>query len=295
MIGMISGSAAANVAVTGSVTIPMMKKSGFRNSMAGGIEAAASTGGHIMPPIMSGVVFVMADILGIRYWSIVAIAFLPAILYFLGIMIQVHAYSVKHDLRVTADEFVKLPKLSETLKKGWQHLLPLAAIIGLLAYGFSTIRAALYSMPIVIVVSWFQPETRMGFKHIIQAFVTAIKMIRVVMLATGLAGILMGFLFITGAGSNFVSIIQNISGDTLMVSLIIAAVFCIFLGLTLSGLASYLLTAILIAPAAVSMGVPEISIHFFALYYASVALITPPVGPVSFQAAALADAGPYQT
>jgi len=135
----------------------------------------------------------------------------------------------------------------------------------------------------------------MGFKKLIKACLETVKMIRIVMLACALAGILMGFLFITGAGGNLIAIIQSFAGGNLFISLCMAAVFCLFLGLSLSGLASYLLTAILIAPVAISLGVPPISIHFFAFYYASLAQISPPVGPVAFQAATMAGANPYTT
>jgi TRAP transporter 4TM/12TM fusion protein len=292
-IGSITGNAAANVAITGAVSIPMMKRAGFAPYFAGGVEAAASKGGHILPPVMAGTAFIMADFLGVTYWDVCVAAFIPALLYFLGVFLQVHFYSVRNDL--TGVEGEDIPRFWQTLKGGWQHFVPFIVLIGLLARGYSPIWAALWSLPVVIGASWVRKETRIGLKKFLRGLSFSIKAIRLIMLATALSGIIMGMVMYSGLGTRLMTSIASFSQDRLIVALCLAAAVSFLLGLTLSMVASYILTAILIVPAAVKLGVAPMAAHLFSFYFASVATITPPVGGVFYQAAALAESPPFKT
>lgn len=292
-IGSITGSAAANVAITGSVTIPMMKKAGFENYMAGAIEAAASKGGHILPPVMAGTVFIMAEFIGTTYWSLCVAAVIPALLYFLGVFVQVHIYALKHQTKMIQES--EIPSVWVALKGGSQHLLPFIVLIGLLAMGYSPIWSALWSMPVTFVVSWFRKDTRIGIKKLLEGFAFTVRVIRLIMLATALGGMIMGVVMSTGLGTKLMTSVTAISGDRLAFALVIAAAVSFLLGLSLNMTASYILTAILIVPAAVTLGVEPVAAHLFSFYYASLSVITPPVGATFYQAAALAESPPFKT
>jgi TRAP transporter 4TM/12TM fusion protein len=286
-MGSISGSAGANLVTTGAITIPMMKKAGFKPHMAGAIEAAASTGGHIMPPVMAGVIFLMSEITGIPYIEIVFASAVPALLYFLGVGMQVHFYAVRHGIGGGGSD-TEIPSVWRTLKEGWQFLLPFISIVWLLVAGYSPIRAALWSTPVIILVSWFRKETRIGIKEVLRALESSIMSLRVVFVAMALSGILMGVVFYTGIGDKLVSMIRHLAGGMMFPALLLTAVVALILGLPLSMSASYLLVLILIIPAALKLGILPIAAHLFAIYFASVAGITPPTGGLFFMASALA-------
>lgn len=292
-VGSITGSAAANIAITGSVSIPMMKKYGFPNYFAGAVEAAASKGGMILPPVMAGTVFIMSEFTGVSYWNICVAAAIPALLYFLGVFVQVHLYSVKHGM--VGLDASQIPPFWPTLKKGGHHFLPFVVLVGLLVRGNSPIFAALWSMPAILIVSWFRRKTRIGFKAVLKGLNAAVMMIRLIMLAVAMAGIIMGVVMYTGLGGKLMGAVAGFSGDRLFLALFIAAATSFALGLTLSMVASYILTAILIVPAVVKLGVAPLAAHLFSIYFASIAVITPPVGGAFYQAAALAEAPPFKT
>ena len=292
-IGSITGSSAANVAITGSVTIPMMKKAGFEPYFAGAVEAAASKGGHILPPVMAGTIFIMAEFLGVTYWSICIAAFIPALLYFWGVFLQVHFYaSRRHTAQV---EETEIPSLWQTLKKGGQHFAPFVVLVGLLANGYSPIWSALWSLPVAIAASWVRKDTRIGIKKLFIGLRFSVMAIRLVMLATALSGIIMGVVMGTGLGTKLMTSVAAVSEDRLIVALAISAGVAFLLGLSLSMVAAYILTAILIVPAAVSLGVTPLAAHLWAFYFGSLAALTPPVGATFYQAAALAGSPPFKT
>ena len=292
-IGSITGSAAANVVITGSVTIPMMKKAGYKPYFAGAVEAAASTGGHILPPIMAGTMFLMADFIGVTYWSLCAAALIPALLYFWGIFVQVHFYSVKKQIATVNIE--EIPPILTTLKNGGQHFLPFIVLVGLLAKGYSPIYSALWSLPVVIGASWIRKETRIGIKKILQGLSFSIHVIRLLLLATSVSGMIMGVVMSTGMGTKLMVAVGSLSQGRLGVALLIAAAASFILGMALSGIASYILTVILIVPATVKMGVDPVAAHLFSFYFAHLSAITPPVGATFYQAAALAQSEPFKT
>jgi TRAP transporter 4TM/12TM fusion protein len=291
----ISGSAVANIAITGSVTIPMMKRVGFPSYFAGAVEAAASDGGHIMPPVMGGVAFIMSGFTGIPYGTICLASAIPAILYFAGVGLQVHFFSKKRGIPGMLETDGEIPSVWDVLKKGWQFFLPIIAISVLLIYGYSPIRAALYSMPVALLASWFRKETRIGIREILGALGSSIKMTRVVMLATASSGIIMAGLFYSGLGHELVAGVGEFSKGTLMIPLLLAAITCFVIGMGASLVAAYILTAILIVPTTVKLGVSPLAAHLFAIYFASIATISPPVGAAFYQAAAMANAPPFKT
>jgi TRAP transporter 4TM/12TM fusion protein len=292
-VGSITGSAAANVVITGSVTIPMMKSAGYKPYFAGAVEAAASTGGHILPPVMAGTVFIMAEFLGVTYWSICVAAFIPALLYFWGIFIQVHCYSIKHN--VATLKRGQIPSVWKTLKGGGEHFLPFIVLVGLLAKGYSPIYAAMWSLPVIIAVSWLRRTSRIGIKKILHGLGSAVLIIRLIMLATALSGIIMGVVLSTGLGTKLMVAVGSLAEDSLALALLIVAAVSFLLGMTLSGIASYILTVILIVPATVKMGIPPLAAHLFSFYFAHLSALTPPVGATFYQAAALAHAPPFKT
>ncbi len=293
LMGMITGSSAANVAITGSITIPMMKKAGFEPYFAAAVESAAGNGGLIMPPVMAGTAFLMAEFAGVTYWTVCVAAFIPACLYFLGIYFQVHFYASRYNI-AAAEESV-IPPVWKTLKKGWQYFIPFVVLITLLSQGYSPIWAGLWSFPVVIAISWFKKGTRIGFKKFFEGLTVSVKAIRLIMLACALSGIIMEVIMFTGMGTRLVSALVVLSKSALIITLFVSAAVCMVLGLSLSLVASYILTAILVVPAAVTLGVAPLAAHLFAFYFASLSAITPPVGATFFQAAAMAGAPPFKT
>ena len=295
LVGSITGNATANVAITGTVTIPMMKRAGFESHVAGGIEAAASKGGHILPPVMAGIVFLMSEISGISYWQICLASAIPASLYFLSAGFQVHFYATRHGIGGESDAATERKSAWRLLAQGWQHLLPFISIIAFLATGYSPIWAALWSLPVVVLSSWFHKETRMGIGHIGRALERSVMTVRVVTLAVALAGIIISVLFYTGLGSTLTSVLRDLAGTSLFAALLLAGFFCLLLGLSCTVIAAYILTAVLIVPTVMTLGIPAMAAHLFTVYLASVATITPPVGSTFFVAAGLADAPPFRT
>ncbi|MFC2060294.1 TRAP transporter permease, partial [Chloroflexota bacterium] len=292
--GMISGSSVANVAITGSITIPMMKKSGIKPYFAGAVEAAASTGGIIMPPVMGGIIFLMSELIEVPYIKICIAAAIPACLYYLAVFVQVHLYSVRNRIS-PLDETRKKVSPWRVLKNGWQYGLPFVSLIGLLIYGYSPIWAALWSLPTVIAASWFHKETRMGIKHILMAFESAAMTMRLVMSACALCGILMFVVFYTGVGSQMASVIASFTREMLFPALLISAVVCLILGLPLSALAAYLLTVLIIIPTVVVLGVNPLAAHLFCIYFSTICQLTPPTGATFFVAAGIAGSPPFRT
>lgn len=292
LIGSITGSATANVAITGVVTIPMMKKTGFQPHVAGAVEAAASKGGHILPPVMAGIVFLMSEFSGISYFRICLASAVPALLYYLAVGIQIHCYSKKRGIKGLG---VQKESIGQVLRSGWQYFLPFISLVGMLAYGYSPIWAALYSIPVIIAASWFRKETRMGIPHILKALNYAVMSMRLVTLAVALAGILIGVLFHTGLGTSINGFIRSMAGSHLFFILLLAALFCLMLGLTCTIIAAYILTAVLVVPAVMQLGIPPLASHLFAVYLASTGTITPPMGTTFFVAAGIAEAPAFKT
>jgi TRAP transporter 4TM/12TM fusion protein len=292
--GTISGSSVANVVTSGSFTIPMMKKLGYRKEFAGAVEAAASTGGQLMPPIMGAAAFLMVEFIGggITYWEIAKAATIPALLYFSGIWIMTHFEAKRIGLRGLSDE--EMPDRKEVLKKIYL-LLPILIVIILMVSGMSIMRAALWSILSTIVVSAFSKETRIGFKDAIDALVDGARTALGVAAATAAAGIIVGVVTKTGLGLKLANGLLDLSGGYLIPTLMLTMVAAIVLGMGSPTTANYVITSTIAAPAIILLGVPDLSAHLFVFYFGIIADITPPVALAAFAAAGVSGGEPLRT
>lgn len=293
LCGMVSGSSVGNTVTTGSVTIPMMKKTGYDPEFAGAVEAASSTGGQIMPPIMGAAAFLMADFVGVPYSSIIGRAILPAILYFTGIFISVHLEAKRLNLSGIPKE--KLPKMSHLLKKIYL-LLPLVMLVVWVSGNYMTMqKAASYAIVLSIVVSLFDKENRITPHKVLDALVAGGKSTITVGAACGVAGIIAGTITMTGLANDLINAIVAIAGDKLIIALILTMLCCIVLGMGVPTTANYCIMAATTAPILIRMGVPTMAAHFFVFYFGIVADITPPVALAAYAGSAIAKSKPMKT
>lgn len=288
LFGSISGSAVANVVSTGAFTIPLMKRQGYQKRFAGAVEAVASTGGQIMPPVMGAAAFVLADLSGTSYPMVCIAALLPALMYYLTLFKMVDLESIKYNLRgVPADQ---LPDLRQSLKKGFKLFIPLGLLLFLLLVVQTTpMLAAIWGIVAIIVCGFFDKDDRMSFKKIIDGFVDGAKAVPQVSAACACSGIVTGMFALTGLGLKFSDFIVTLGGTSVILSLILAMFVCVILGMGLPTTASYIICATAIAPALIKIGVPALPAHLFLLYYACISAITPPVAVASYAAAGLAE------
>lgn len=293
LCGMVSGSSVGNTVTTGSVTIPMMKKTGYAPEFAGAVEAASSTGGQIMPPIMGAAAFLMADFVGVPYSSIIGRAILPAILYFTGIFISVHLEAKRLNLSGIPKE--KLPKMSHLLKKIYL-LLPLVMLVIWVSGNYMTMqKAASYAIVLSIVVSLFDKENRITPHKVLDALVAGGKSTITVGAACGVAGIIAGTITMTGLANDLINAIVGIAGDRLIIALVLTMLCCIVLGMGVPTTANYCIMAATTAPILIRMGVPTMAAHFFVFYFGIVADITPPVALAAYAGSAIAKSKPMKT
>ncbi|UFJ43186.1 TRAP transporter permease [Brevibacillus humidisoli] len=290
--GTISGSSVANVVTSGSFTIPMMKRLGYRNEFAGAVEASASTGGQIMPPIMGAAAFLMAEFLGMNYWDVAKAAALPAILFFAGVWIMVHLEAKRLGLRGLPKE--EVPDKWEVLKKIYL-LLPIFVIIGVLAAGYSAERAAIIGIISTVVVGAFRRETRMSIRDIMEALASGARMALGVVAATACAGIIVGTVTLTGIGLKLANGLIDLSGGILILTLFFTMIASLILGMGTPTTANYIITSTIAAPALIQMNVPDLSAHMFTFYFGIVADITPPVCLAAFAASGIAKSKPIMT
>ena len=293
MEGMVSGSSVANTVGSGSVTIPLMKKTGYKPEFAAAAEASASTGGQIMPPIMGAAAFLMADYVGVPYSEIVVKAILPAVLYFAGIFIAVHLEAKKENLRGLSRE--ELPKIKPLLKQVYL-LLPLILLVYLVGTSQRSIQyAAAIAIVAAIVVSLFNKENRITPKKIWEALAAGGQGMITVAAACGIAGIIAGTITMTGLANILINGIVALAGDKVIVALFLTMICCIVLGMGVPTTANYCIMAATCAPILVRMGVPQIAAHFFVFYFGIVADLTPPVALAAYAGAAIAQANPMKT
>ena len=291
--GMVSGSSVANTVGSGSVTIPLMKKTGYKPEFAAAAEASASTGGQIMPPIMGAAAFLMADYVGVPYSNIVVRAILPAILYFAGIFIAVHLEAKKEGLRGLTKE--ELPRILPLLKQSYL-LLPLIILIYLVGTSQKSIQyAAAIAIIIAIVVSLFNKGNRITPKKIWEALASGGQGMITVAAACGVAGIIAGTITMTGLANIIINGIVALAGSQVIVALFLTMICCIVLGMGVPTTANYCIMAATCAPILVRMGVPQIAAHFFVFYFGIVADLTPPVALAAYAGAAIAQANPMKT
>ena len=291
--GMVSGSSVANTVGSGSVTIPLMKKTGYKPEFAAAAEASASTGGQIMPPIMGAAAFLMADIVGVPYSNIVVRAILPAVLYFAGIFIAVHLEAKKEGLRGLKRE--ELPKIGPLLKQSYL-LIPLILLIYLVGTSQRSIQtAAALAIVAAIVVSLFNKGNRITPKKIFEALASGGQGMITVAAACGIAGIIAGTVTMTGLANTMLNGIVSLAGNQVIVALFLTMLCCIVLGMGVPTTANYCIMAATCAPILVRMGVPMLAAHFFVFYFGIVADLTPPVALAAYAGAAIAQANPMKT
>jgi TRAP transporter 4TM/12TM fusion protein len=291
LYGSVSGSPTADVATTGPLTIPIMKRMGIPPARAGAIEATASSGGAMLPPVMGAVAFIMSDLTNIAYASIAWASLLPAFLYYTSIYILVHNEAVRNNEgRMPEADIVGL---GIAMRRGWRHLLPLGALIGLLVEGYTPVYVAAGSTAAVIVLSWLSPRSAIGPRRFVECCTRTITQLVPLVGAVAAAGIVIGAVEISGLAGKFSLLITYVSGGYLVPTLILAAVFLILLGMGMPTPAVYVTGAALLAPTLlVKFNLPEMQAHLFILYFACLSAITPPVAVANFAAGAIAGANP---
>ena len=293
MEGMVSGSSVANTVGSGSVTIPLMKRTGYKPEFAAAAEASASTGGQIMPPIMGAAAFLMAENIGVPYSNIVVRAILPAVLYFMGVFIAVHLEAKREGLRGLTKE--ELPRFLPLLKQSYL-LLPLLLLVYLVGTSKNSIQvAAAISIIAVIIVGLFNKENRITPKRIWEALAAGGQGMITVAAACGVAGIIAGTITMTGLATMILNGIVNLAGNQIIIALFLTMLCCIVLGMGVPTTANYCIMAATCAPILIRMGVEPIAAHFFVFYFGIVADLTPPVALAAYAGAAIAQANPMKT
>lgn len=293
LMGTISGSSVANVAGTGSFTIPMMKKLGYRPEFAGAVEAAASTGGQLMPPIMGAAAFLMAEFVGIPYISVAKAAVIPALLYYTGVMLCVHLEAKKTGLKGLSRE--ELPRVGIVLKERGHLAIPLIVIVYLLVTGYTPMRAALAAIFLTILASMIRSSTRMSLRDIIQGLEDGARAALGVVIACATAGIIIGVVTKTGLGLKLGSVLLDLAGGYLLPTLIFTMITSIVLGMGVPTTANYVITSTIAAPMIIQLGVPILAAHMFAFYFGIIADVTPPVALAAFAGAGIARSDPLKT
>lgn len=292
-MGSINGSAVANVVGTGAFTIPLMKKIGYNKNFAGAVEASASVGGQILPPIMGASAFIMAETTGISYATIALAAVIPAILYFTGVLMQVHFRAGKTNLKGLPK--ADLPRLKNVLKDGWHLTIPIIALIAFLAMGLPVSFAAIYTIGTTVIVSWFRKHTRMRFKDILDALADGTRQALSTIIVCGVVGIIIGVVNLTSFGATLTAAITQLGAGSLFFTLFLTMLASIILGMGLPSIPAYIITSTMAAPALAEFGVPVLVAHMFVFYFGIFANITPPVALAAFAGAGLSGGDPMKT
>jgi len=291
--GSINGSAVASVVTTGSFTIPMMKRVGYKAEFAGAVEATAAVGGQILPPVMGAAAFIMAETLGVSYISIAAAALIPALMYYFGLLVQVHLRADRDDLRgLRKDE---IPKVKDVLLERGHLLLPLIMLVVLLVIGYTPTIVAFYTILATIVIAAFRKSSRMGFRDILQALEQGVRDTLGVAVACAAVGITVGVFSLTGFGLKLANIILMMGQGSLFLTLFFTMVASIILGLGLPSIPCYIITATMAAPALAAFGIDPLVSHLFVFYFGVIANLTPPVALAAFAGAGIAGSDPQRT
>jgi TRAP transporter 4TM/12TM fusion protein len=291
LMGMINGTSAGNVVATGSLTIPLMKRVGYPARSAGAIEAAASSGGQIMPPIMGAGAFIMAEVTGIPYTEIVVAAIIPAVLYFASVYFMVDLQARRMGMKGLPKE--ELPVFAQLVRQVYLFL-PVIILIYALFAGYSVIRAGTLAMAAAAVVSWLTPH-RMGLRAVLKAFELAARMSIQLVAVCACAGIIVGVIALTGVGARFSTLLLAIAAQNQLLALFFAMVIAIILGMGMPTTAAYAVAAAVVAPGLISLGIEPLTAHFFVFYFAVMSAITPPVALAAYAGAAMAGADPMRT
>ncbi len=294
LMGMINGSAVANVATTGTITIPLMKRTGYKKEFAGAVEAVASTGGQFTPPIMGAVGFVMAEFLGISYTKVLIAAIIPAFLYYLGLLFAVHFEAKRLGLSGLSKE--NIPNAMQVVKEQGHLVIPLVVLIALMFMGYTPLFAAVISIFVTVAASWLRKETRMDLKTIIQATAEGAIGAVSVGVCCVMIGVIIGTVSLTGLGLSMGYLILQVVGEgQIYLAGVMVMIMSIILGMGVPGVAAYVIVAAVAIPVLVEVGVNEMAAHMFCLIYACLSNITPPVAMSSYVAAGIADSDQTKT
>ncbi|MFD0915447.1 TRAP transporter permease [Pseudahrensia aquimaris] len=291
LMGMINGTSAGNVVATGSLTIPLMKRVGYSSKVSGAVEAAASTGGQIMPPIMGAGAFIMAEVTGIAYQDIAIAAIIPAVLFYVSVYFMVDFEAAKLGMRGMKKE--ELPIFGELVKQVYLFI-PIIILIVALFMGYSVIRAGTLATAAAAMVSWLTPN-RMGLRSIIKAFELSGLMSIQIIAVCACAGIIVGVISLTGVGARFSNLLLGLAETSQLLAMFFAMCIAILLGMGMPTTAAYAVAASVVAPGLVELGIPLLTAHFFVFYFAVVSAITPPVALASYAAAGISGANPMAT
>ncbi|WP_312812130.1 TRAP transporter permease [Sedimentibacter sp.] len=292
-MGTLSGSSVANVVGTGSFTIPMMKRLGYKNEFSGAVEATASTGGQLMPPIMGAAAFLMAEITNTPYFTIIKAAAVPALLYYFGVWVGVHFEAKK--LNLTGMSKDQIPKISHVMKTRGHLIIPIISVMYLLIQGFSPIRAALGAIVTTLICSAFKKDTRMSFNDIVDGLIKGAKSALTVVSACACAGIIIGVVTQTGLGLKMGSVIVGMANGNLFLTLFFTMITSLILGIGVPTTANYVITSTIAAPALLLLGVDVIPAHMFVFYFGIIADVTPPVCLAAVAASGIAKSEPMRT
>jgi TRAP transporter 4TM/12TM fusion protein len=283
----------ANVVGTGAFTIPLMKKVGYHRNFAGAVEASASVGGQVLPPIMGASAFIMAETTGVKYSTIALAAVLPALLYYLGVIAQVHFRAGRRDLKGIAKE--SLPRLKDVMKARGHMLLPIVFLVVLLAKSIPVGFAAAYTIGFTVLMSMLRKETRMSFMDVLGALEDGARLSLAVMAACAVVGIIIGVVSLTSFGTVMTSSIVTLGAGSLLLTLILTMLASMVLGMGLPSIPAYIITATMAAPALAGFNIPILSAHMFVFYFGIFANITPPVCLAAFAGAGIAGGDPMKT
>ena len=291
IFGTISGSAVANVVSTGTFTIPMMKRTGYRGEFSGAVEAVSSTGGQLMPPIMGAAAFILSEMTGISYATVCVAAAIPAFLYYISVFIMVDVEAIKNDLHGMDEK--DIPALLPVLKRSAKLIIPVVVlIVTLVVFNITPMRCALYAMAAVVICAVLDKYSKFTLQNLIDAFKSAAIGSAQIVAACASSGIVIAMLSLTGLGLKFSNFILSLGGQNLVLCLFFSMIVSIILGMGLPTTAAYIITASTIAPSLLKLGLPPLCAHLFLFYFASLSCITPPVAIASYAGAALAEANP---
>ena len=292
LMGMISGTAVANVLTTGPISIPLMRKSGYRKEAAGAIEAVASTGGQLMPPVMGAAAFIMAEFTSTSYLTIAKAAFLPAVIFYAVLLAMVHFEAAKRNIPVLREQG-DVTDWGSILRRSYL-LVPLPVFVSMLLNGYSIMLSSFWAVAASALVSYLDRATALSPRRIVSTCLAAANAVIPVALACAAAGVIIGIITLTGIGLKFSTLVVLLSGGSLPVALVLTMLTCLILGMGLPTAAAYILVATLVAPALVDLGVGLLAAHLFVLYSAMLSSITPPVALAAYAAASIANGNPLR-
>lgn len=292
LMGMISGTAVANVLTTGPISIPLMRKSGYRKEAAGAIEAVASTGGQLMPPVMGAAAFIMAEFTETSYLTIAKTAFLPAVIFYAVLLAMVHFEAVKRNIPHLRDAASRTD-WGSIIRRAYL-LVPLPIFVGMLLNGYSIMLSSFWAVATSVIISFLNRASAQTPRRLVETCTVAANAVIPVALACAAAGMIIGIITLTGIGLKFSTLVVLLSGGQLPVALVLTMVTCLILGMGLPTAAAYILVATLVAPALVDLGVSLLAAHLFVLYSAMLSSITPPVALAAYAAASISNGNPLK-